>query len=205
MEAHHSRQQLIALTVSLLQNDQSLARRLSHVENCLDTSLSTFTRRPDSIATMVNPAHGGASFRVQETNDALSVLLYGTSGELPFEKILFSSKVYHNAKQNTCDVSFRSSIGLSHAWTALSEISLSDISAISVVALPIYSDDITNGHHYVFGDPSLGSQPTAQPALAQHLERPFDTVGSGSGSPTKVTVIVKGSHIASPLSIAEKV
>jgi hypothetical protein len=36
----------------------------------------------------------------------------------------------------------------SHAWTALSDISMAEISAISVVALPIDWSDITNAYHY---------------------------------------------------------
>jgi hypothetical protein len=205
MEAHQSRQELITLTVSLLQNNESLARRLSHLEDCFDKNLSTIPRRPDSIAPVTNPAHAGSSSRVQETNDALSILLFGTSGELPFEKILLSSKVYHNAQQHTCDVSFRSSIGLSHAWTALSEISLSDISAISVVALPIYLDDISNSQHYVFGDRGVGLQSFAQPSLAQTSEMSICTEDTPFKQPNEVTVVVKGSHIEFPLEIVEKV
>ncbi|KAF1957608.1 hypothetical protein CC80DRAFT_443975, partial [Byssothecium circinans] len=65
-----------------------------------------------------------------------------------FERDLKESWVYRKARRSTADVSFRSSTALSHAWSALSDISLSEISAISVVALPISSNDLSNGHYY---------------------------------------------------------
>jgi hypothetical protein len=65
-----------------------------------------------------------------------------------FEPDLQGSWVYRKARRSTCDASYRSSAALSHAWTALSDISLSDVSVITVVALPISSNDLLNGHHY---------------------------------------------------------
>jgi hypothetical protein len=65
--------------------------------------------------------------------------------------------VYRKARRSTSDVSYRSSVGFSHAWTALSDISLSDVSVITVVALPISSNDLLNGHHYQTGNSQLVS------------------------------------------------
>jgi hypothetical protein len=66
-----------------------------------------------------------------------------TARVFAFERVLKASRVYRRAKRPTDDRSFRSSIPLSHAWTALSDLSLSDISAISVVALPLAETDIS--------------------------------------------------------------
>jgi hypothetical protein len=65
--------------------------------------------------------------------------------------------VYRKARRSTCDASYRSSAALSHAWTALSDISLSDVSVITVIALPISSNDLLNGHHYQTGSSQLVS------------------------------------------------
>jgi hypothetical protein len=67
-----------------------------------------------------------------------------------FETVLEASRVYRKALNPTSDVSFRSSVVRSHAWTVLSDISLSDISAISVLALPILPDEIVHSEHYTF-------------------------------------------------------
>jgi hypothetical protein len=62
-----------------------------------------------------------------------------------FDNDLKSSRPYRKATRDSVDFSFRSSIALSYAW---SKLTLSDISFISVVALPIRANEITNGHHY---------------------------------------------------------
>lgn len=49
------------------------------------------------------------------------------------------------------DYSMRSSIARTNAWSIFSGISLSNISEISVIALPLYSEDIANPQHYNFG------------------------------------------------------
>lgn len=56
------------------------------------------------------------------------------------------------AKQDCCDRSFVSSAIRTNAWSIFSGLSLADISIISVVALPLYADDITNQEHYSFSN-----------------------------------------------------
>ena len=68
-----------------------------------------------------------------------------------FEDDLESSRVYRRAQRDSMDFSFRSSIARTNAWSIFSGLSLGDISAISVIALPVFAQDITNAHHYVFG------------------------------------------------------
>ena len=60
-----------------------------------------------------------------------------------FEKLLEATRAYRRAQRSECDVSFSSSNVRSHAWSALSGISLADISVISVLALPLDSDEIS--------------------------------------------------------------
>ena len=69
-----------------------------------------------------------------------------------FESILEASRVYRKAHPNECDMSFRSSIARSRAWSSLSDLSLAQISIISVIALPVYPSDISNSEWYKFGD-----------------------------------------------------
>lgn len=88
------------------------------------------------------------SIRGQESHRSSTATIQSQIRSFGFEPDLEGSWVYRKVRKSTSDVSYRSSIALSHAWTALSEISLSDISAISVVALPISSNDLLNGHYY---------------------------------------------------------
>tara|TARA_R110002003_G_scaffold132_5_gene12399 strand:- start:5634 stop:6050 length:417 start_codon:yes stop_codon:yes gene_type:complete len=52
----------------------------------------------------------------------------------------------------------------SHAWSTLSDISLADLSAISVIALPLHRTEFSNAYHYAIeeaiGDPVPASWPT---------------------------------------------
>lgn len=213
MEAHQSRQELLTLTTSLLANNVELAKRIAHLEDCFDNSRSTSVSRPASLATSRRPAQHNSGSKLQETNDSLSVMLYGTSTDLPFEKILFSSRVYHKARNHTSDVSFRSSIAPSHAWTALSDLSLSDISNLSVVALPIQSNDLTNPQHYTFRRAEAG--PDNQSSLLK-LPGPLrsttladDTtlgdLADLSQSFFGTSIIVKGSSAANPHDFVKQV
>jgi hypothetical protein len=72
-------------------------------------------------------------------------------------------------RHESTDHSFCSSVPVSHAWTALSDISLSDISAISVVALPLQSSDIANSHHYGFAEVLHDSGDNSQSQVSGNL------------------------------------
>lgn len=68
----------------------------------------------------------------------------------PFEQDLETSRVYRRATRMSLDLSVRSSVAQTHAWSMFSGLSLGQISNLSVLALPLYADDITNAQHYAF-------------------------------------------------------
>lgn len=106
-----------------------------------------------------------------------------TSSQIPslgFERKLESTWVYRKARRSTADISFRTSMALSYAWSALSDVSLSDISNISVVALPISSSDLTNGHHY----------PSSASSSQRHAQAPTISQPT-TGVPTSTISTVK--------------
>lgn len=74
------------------------------------------------------------------------------SSRFDFEEDLESSRAYRRAQRDTMDFSFRSSIAPSNIWSIYSGLSLGDISIMSVIALPVYQEDITNSENYDFGD-----------------------------------------------------
>lgn len=94
---------------------------------------------------------------IQSTRDMDTLNRKSTSSwrsslfEFDFEHDLKLSRAYRHAKRDTMDFSVRSSVARTHAWSSLSGISLSDISHISVLALPLYVEDISNPQHYKFG------------------------------------------------------
>lgn len=61
-----------------------------------------------------------------------------------FEVTLEQTHVYRRIRSDKADVSFTTSVIRTQAWSMLSELSLNDISIVSVIALPITLDDINS-------------------------------------------------------------
>lgn len=176
MEAFRARNELLRLTALLLQNNSELATRIARLEDYFTTA-SSFGHEPDSLITAKLSTQHHANTRLDHIYDTVTFAPIGTkamvghrnvsAGEkeggtgtiytFEFEKILFATRVYHAARRETSDVSFKSSEGLSHAWTGISDVSLSVLSSISVVALPLCPTDITNPQKYSFRPPTVGA------------------------------------------------
>ncbi|KAF5646506.1 uncharacterized protein FTJAE_2044 [Fusarium tjaetaba] len=144
--AEESQQQLIAAVDDLLRGNTDLSRRMVEMENTIDTMSH---RRATIQSTRDLDAQKGKG-----TSSQRSSLL-----EFDFEHDLKLSRVYRHAKRDTMDFSARSSVARTHAWSSLSGISLSDISHISVLALPLYVEDISNPEHYNFGQEAFQPAP----------------------------------------------
>jgi len=108
-----------------------------------------------------------------------------------FKHDLQQSLAYRRVPQwSKDDISFRSSVFDYHALSFLSTLSLGNVSALSVIALPIFKSDIANSHHYGFGDgfPGVASAqfelattepPTTMSALESNLIFPVSATLSG--------------------------
>ncbi|KAH7116422.1 hypothetical protein EDB81DRAFT_862150 [Dactylonectria macrodidyma] len=137
VRAENNQQQLISTVEMLLERNHDLSKRLRGIESTFNTTsqhqaTSQFIVSTDSLA-----PHTASPKR--------SSLV-----EFEFERDLKASHVYRQAKKDTMDFSVRSSVARTHAWSIFSGISLSNISEISVLALPLYAEDIANPQHYDF-------------------------------------------------------
>jgi cell division control protein 24 len=124
-----------------------------NLEDALETQ-TILTKRKSLLSL---PSHDSQSQELQPDSPSTpwSPISTDTNIDLSkfdFEDDLESSRVYRRAQRETMDFSFRSSIARSRSWSVFSGLSLSDVSVLSVIALPIHSDDITNAHHYHFGE-----------------------------------------------------
>ncbi|KAM5358563.1 hypothetical protein ACJZ2D_015177 [Fusarium nematophilum] len=136
--AESSQQHLLSAVETLLEGNDNLANRMMGMETAIDAmsqrrSTTPFTSRTDSAVPPPAIPRRSSLF------------------EFGFEHDLKASRVYRRAKRDTMDFSVRSSVARTHAWSIFSGISLSNISEISVLALPLYADDIANPQHYNFG------------------------------------------------------
>jgi len=86
-----------------------------------------------------------ASRRVKTSSTAVNLAILFRS---EFEDDLEASRVYRRNQQNICDCSFVSSAARMNTWSIFSGLSLADVSNISVIALPLCQEDISNYFNY---------------------------------------------------------
>lgn len=77
---------------------------------------------------------------------------YTVTSGFDFDQDLEASLAYRRAQRETMDFSFRSSVAWSNGISTFSGLTLSDVSVLSVIALPICAAEISNAHHYTFGN-----------------------------------------------------
>ncbi|KAH8729099.1 hypothetical protein GQ44DRAFT_823826 [Phaeosphaeriaceae sp. PMI808] len=154
-EANRSHSQLLAITSVLLSSNRELSMRLARLETGLGVEESIRTARPESVITTNTVTGNMHNLRMETINEDASTIPLFSLTDSQFEKVLMASKVYRKAKNFDIDASFRSSVVRSHAWTFLSDISLSDISSVSAIALPIFCKDISNMQHYRFREDNV--------------------------------------------------
>lgn len=140
-----------------MKNNIELSQRLAHLESQLDATRSVTTKRTVSVASTTLEYQIPVIAPSNDVSPRASIQPGDVARVFQFEPVLKASRVYRRAKRDTTDYSFRSSIALSHAWTALSDMSLGDISIISVIALPVQSTDLANADRYEFTNWPLGS------------------------------------------------
>jgi cell division control protein 24 len=145
----------------LLESNQALSRRLMNLEDAFEvrTIISKRPSRAISTADGTNDDILNSRRRTEETEDA-TISKSANTSQLPtplesievssfdFENDLETSRVYRRAQRDTMDFSFRSSVAHTNAWSQFSGLSLSKVSIISAIALPLYPDEIENSQHY---------------------------------------------------------
>lgn len=95
-----------------------------------------------------------------------------------FEDTLNTSRPYRNATGDSDDaLSIVSSAGRTGSWSTVSGLSLSEISHIAILAIPIYPSDINNRDAYVFdmevameGELSAATPPSSDGFSFPHVE-----------------------------------
>ncbi|KAF5639330.1 Rho guanine nucleotide exchange factor scd1 [Fusarium sp. NRRL 52700] len=167
--AKEHQEQLSSNVKALLDNNDALSRRLMNIEDALDAQ-TIISRRMSILSMSASPSRNTSQ---QSTAESLATSNATESSlavsKFDFEDDLESSRVYRRAVRESMDYSFRSSIARSHNWSVFSGLSLGDISIMSVIALPVYQDDITNAEHYDFGEEAVPDTETPGPAMDQPL------------------------------------
>lgn len=174
-EAQSSASQLKALIQQVLDSNLEMSQRMANLEmrtlgysrsSALTLMSPDMSSDNDSINTIrpVNDANkGGAPLddrveTVQEISDQSekeSEDLQGSSFSFTFDQDLNNSRPYAQAMKRNSVWSTASSGTHTMSWSCLSGLSLAEISGISIIGLPIFTQELWNGHHYTVTDADL--------------------------------------------------
>ncbi|KAL2062167.1 hypothetical protein VTL71DRAFT_6433 [Oculimacula yallundae] len=164
LEAARSRDALRSLVQQVLENNTDLARRLKNLEdmvesrsiltNCFRNGGSGFNDDAETI--------NSQGFDISSNFDALNlhndsiVVEHHLSArhsnsifQHSFEADLNRTRVYARTRLYSSDESFTTSVIRTHVWSVFSGLSLSEISNVSVIALPLYGYELKHSHWYM--------------------------------------------------------
>lgn len=148
-EAEDSNRKLCALIKQALDSDQDLNVRITHLE--YEGSIHSETARRVG-------ASDDSSIRSETTGQTYSPLLGMDTDAVrsPFEQDLATSRVYNKPGNQHSLTSLTSSMLYATALSFFSKLSLSEVSYISLYALPVYEFDLSNSECYIFGEEGVG-------------------------------------------------
>jgi len=128
-----------------MDKNESLLRRLEQFDSSRIEEPSVRLRDGDS-STYREQRHVSLKLPVSQPFAAENI-----SSPRDFEIALEQTRVYARVQSNDCDGSFSSSAVRTNAWSMLSGLSLNDISVVSVIALPIFWEEVNRmGNHLTF-------------------------------------------------------
>lgn len=197
----------------LLESNEDMSRRLRSLEE-MSESQSVLTRcfrnsRGDEI---VDEDDGDAATITPNDRVVPDKFTSGITGSqdsrFTFEEDLEASRVYTRTQLYKEDVSFTTSAVRTHAWSVFSGLSLAEVSVISVIALPIYADDISNSRWYTFGEAWInGLEEVAPDKVVPPLHTavtkssgPRHPLDHGSFGGQKTTLLAPGLSVGIPWS-----
>ena len=168
-EARGSSKKLQELVSEALKNDEAMAQRIDRIDTqtmppSIQASIGTTTirREAESLST---PVLDNSSFTA--TGPQTQYFRFA------FENDLLSSRVYGRVTHKHSYMSLTSSAGKSRGWSFLSDLALSEVSNVSVLFLPISTDELYNGDDY----PSLHAQRAEMHSLISDRKRPSSWEG----------------------------
>lgn len=137
-EAQSSVTQLTTLVEQLLGKNEEISRRLE-----------TFEIHPGKEKNLISFESENADDIEGRQGNSVETVVMNTSPSSSFEQDLYASPVYARTMEEKSNLSIPLSTGHSNARSFLSNLSLADVSDISVLSLPITTAEIWNHHHYL--------------------------------------------------------
>ena len=159
-EVESAMTRLCDLVEQVLANNQDMSRRLRNVDDKpVKRSYSPGSDREDDASTT-----SGETVTLPPPGlprDGLPENVHRSQFGFSFEEDLLASRVYRRPLFSDSGLSLVTSAARTTASSILSALSLTDVSNISILAVPVYADEISNKDRYTFGD--LHWQPLNMP------------------------------------------
>ncbi|KAL8830886.1 MAG: hypothetical protein Q9191_001182 [Dirinaria sp. TL-2023a] len=182
-EAIESSSALKDLVLKTLESNEEIVRRLEGFQAATAApSVNAETR------TIIKGANDNESVQNEASgNDHIDTVadVKATAFSFTFDRELQSTRVYGRVADRQSSLSLPSSTGRSRGWSFLSEVTLSDVSNISVVSLPIsvteLYGDIDQSLHQIFRKDEIISQ-NLQACCAVEIVDKFPVTGIAGGS-----------------------
>jgi hypothetical protein len=148
LEAEQSQATLQGLIKELLRSNQQISSRLQNIEDSLETgSILTNCFRNGTLDESTEDSDPEDLYRA-EADRHIRRNLPKDSSQAGFHDDLGTSRVYRRTERYESDISFTSSAVRTHAWSIFSGLSLSEVSIISAIALPLFLEEISNRQWY---------------------------------------------------------
>jgi hypothetical protein len=183
-EAAQSQQSLLTLVQQLVESNMEISTRLQTLETTFETEsiLTACFRNGNPVEareqeeTSTDKALESFQPTTPTVRGSSSTSLQSLDFNPAFEADLNDSRVYKRTQPYECDVSFTSSAVRSHSWSVFTGLSLSQISSISVIALPVYEYELFNEERYGFVPINRWSQATPKLATVDESIQKMDNV-----------------------------
>lgn len=150
-EAESAMTRLCDLLEQVLATNQDMSRRLRNMdEKPVKRSRSPSSEREDDASTT-----SGKTVTIPPPSlprDGLPKNVHRSQFGFSFEEDLFASRVYRRPLFSDSGLSLITSAARTTASSILSALSLTDVSNISILAVPVCADEISNQDRYTFGD-----------------------------------------------------
>jgi hypothetical protein len=208
-EAKQSREKLQNLVEQLLQSNQDISRRLKNFD-AVSGSRSTLTQCLNGKGP-INAGQDGEQIATvvrrlgSDERSCGGIIIQTNAVRFTFEDELRASRVYRRTQPYSSDASFTTSSVRTHAWSIFSGFSLADISAVSAIALPLYSHEISNNQWYKFEGYSQADQhatPVQEAPLIPSKKRYTGNESTDPENQTPATRAILPRQSFSPISAA---
>jgi hypothetical protein len=140
--------QLDGLIDAKISREEDLERRMQSMELQLRKVQGSTANDSDDTATIRGEP---PILDTEQLDSEQSMPLKFVFEPREFQSTLHESRVYRRNELGSERFSFSTSIARESAWSALSEFSLSDISVLSVVALPVYVSELPTTRRFFKG------------------------------------------------------